>query len=160
MVQTGVSTVLSFCWSLIWDKPPVLRQQTLYSPRMAWVWVLCIGVLATGLAGHGFVYLIESMGPIGASFVTFGQIFVGVIVAVSFVGEWKAYRWWEIAISILGLLALAAGIFVGFLLDKKPKRIKEEEEEEDLEEKLKETGMPEGPDVITNVPDESHAAEL
>ncbi|OHS96106.1 hypothetical protein TRFO_37746 [Tritrichomonas foetus] len=120
MIQIGASAILCLIWSLIWDTPKVLASQSVAAPPMAWVWALIIGVLATGIAGHGYVFLVNNIGATGASFITFGQIFVGIVVGVAFVHEWSGYRWWEIFMCVIGVVALAVAIGIGFLGDKKP----------------------------------------
>lgn len=122
MVQIGASTILCFIVSLIYDKPKTLQRQTLHTKPIGWLWALIIGVLATGLAGHGYVFLVNHIGATGASFIVFGQIFVGIVVGVAFCHEWSGYRWWEILMCVIGVLFIASAIGVGFL-EKKPKSL-------------------------------------
>ena len=117
MTQVGISAGAAFLWVLIWDSPKTLSRESLDAPPIAWLWPSHIGLLATGLAGHGFVFLVGSLGSVGGSFVAFGQILVGIIVSVSFMHEWRGYKVWEVLISGAGLMALAAAIFIGLILD-------------------------------------------
>ena len=144
MVQVGMSAALSFIWVLRWDSPAVLAKESTQSPPIAWLWPVLVGVLGTGLAGHAFVWLVGALGSVGASFITFGQIFVGIIVSVAFLKEWAGYRWWEIFMSIFVLIALAGAIFAGFLLDSlraKRKMAEEGHEEEELDESKAAAGI-------------------
>ena len=115
MIQVGASAVLCFIWSLIYDSPSTIANQSVDSPPIAWLWLLLVGVLATGLAGHGYVFLVNNIGATGASFITFGQIFVGIVVGVAFMKEWSGYRWWEIFMCVVGVLFLAGAIATGFI---------------------------------------------
>ena len=163
MIQVGMSAIASFLWVLIWDSPATLAKESTQSPPIAWVWPILVGVLGTGLAGHGFVFLVGSLGSTGASFITFGQIFVGIIVSVAFLKEWAGYRWWEILISVLGLVALAGAIFVGLILDsirakgQKMAETHEDEEEEATVEKVEEVAP--GPDGAMELEDINEAGE-
>lgn len=122
MVQIGASTILCFIVSLIYDKPKVLQRQSLHTKPIGWLWAIIIGVLATGFAGHGYVFLVNHVGATGASFIVFGQIFVGIVVGVAFCHEWSGYRWWEILMCVIGVLFIAAAIGIGFL-QKKPESL-------------------------------------
>ncbi|KAK8870445.1 hypothetical protein M9Y10_008327 [Tritrichomonas musculus] len=122
MIQVGASAILCFAFSLIYDKPRTLQRQTIHNKPMGWLWALIIGVLATGIAGHGYVFLVNHIGATGASFIVFGQIFVGIVVGVVFCHEWRGYRWWEILMCIIGVLFIAGAIGFGFI-QRKPKDI-------------------------------------
>ena len=135
-VQTGVSFVFDIIWSLIMDGPETIKYDITHATWYGWIWPLMLGVLASGVAVHGFMYLVNNLGAVGANFVPFAQILVGVTLGVAWLHEWAPYRLWEIILSSIGLVFLTAAIVIGFWheKEKKPKRIEGEEEEEHPEE--------------------------
>ncbi|OHT12823.1 Integral membrane protein [Tritrichomonas foetus] len=116
MIQTAASAVICFIVSLAWDQPELIKKQCSLAPPIAWIWPVIVGILGTGVAGHGFTYLVQNLGATGASFITIGQVTVGVILGVAALGDWNGYLWWEILISVFGLLCLVASIAVEFAL--------------------------------------------
>jgi drug/metabolite transporter (DMT)-like permease len=133
IMQTGVSFFLDIIWSLIMDGPEKIWASLRGADWVAWMWPLMLGVLASGVALHGFVYLVNRLGAVGANFVPFGQILVGVVLGVAWLHEWALYRWWEVALSLLGVAFLILAIVIGFWHEKVkavPKVDEEEEEEE------------------------------
>ncbi|KAH0789218.1 Integral membrane protein [Histomonas meleagridis] len=131
MVQTFTSFIFDMIWSLIMDGPQKIKESCEQSDWLQWMWPLMLGVFASGVAVHGFMYLVNNVGAVGANFVPFGQIIVGVALGVFWLKEWSAYVAWEIAISVLGLVLLAAAIFIGFCDKSGKKNVEEEEEEEE-----------------------------
>jgi drug/metabolite transporter (DMT)-like permease len=131
MLQTGGSFVFDVTWSLIMDGPSKIKSCIAAADWVAWMWPLMLGVLASGIAVHGFMYLVNRLGAVGANFVPFGQIIVGVTLGVAWLHEWAQYRWWEIGMSALGVLCLVTAIAIGFWHEKVPEGIEEEEEEEE-----------------------------
>lgn len=160
MFQVGASAVLCFAFSLGYDSPKVVQTQSLHTPVVGWLWVLLVGVLATGIAGHGYVFLVNDIGATGASFIVFGQIFVGIIVGVAFCHEWKGYRWWEILMCIIGVLFLASAIVIGFL-EKKPQEFESDSDKKSGDKKETEgsMGLDEHDHHVEDLPD-SKIAEL
>jgi drug/metabolite transporter (DMT)-like permease len=138
MVQTGSSFVFDITWSLIMDGPEKIRDCVTSANGLAWIWPLMLGVLASGVAVHGFMHLVHELGAVGANFVPFGQIIVGVTLGVAWLHEWAAYRWWEVAMSIAGVLFLIGAIVLGFWHEAAPQREKEHEEEEEAHPELTE----------------------
>jgi drug/metabolite transporter (DMT)-like permease len=135
MIQTGGSFLVDILASLIMDGPTKIKECLVTADWMAWMWPLMLGVLASGVAVHGFMYLVNNLGAVGANFVPFGQIIVGVTLGVAWLNEWGEYATWEIAISVLGVVCLIAAIVVGFWHGEKlPEPI--EDEEEDNEEQI------------------------
>jgi len=128
VIQTWASFIVSFLWSLVYDGPSKVKTQAFNSPMSAYMWPALVGTFATGIASHGFVYLISIIGANGANFITFGQILVGVILGVSLLGEWSKYKTWETAISIVGILLIIVAIAFGFY---NPETEHHEEEEFD-----------------------------
>lgn len=131
VIQTGASFVFDMIWSLIMDGPEKIGKCCREADWLAWMWPLMLGVFASGVAVHGFMYLVNNLGAVGANFVPFGQIIVGVALGVAWLHEWAAYRTWEIILSCFGILLLIGAIVIGFWLDKKPPTPYFEEEEED-----------------------------
>lgn len=115
VVQVGSAAVCCVIFSLIYDTAKVFGQQSANAKPEGWLWVMLVGVLATGVAGHGYNYLTNSIGSLYASFIIFGQILVGIIVGVAFCHEWKGFRWWEILMCIIGVIFLGLAIGLGFL---------------------------------------------
>jgi drug/metabolite transporter (DMT)-like permease len=133
-IQTGTSFLFDIIWSLIMDGPAKIKQCCTEATAMDWIWPLLLGVIASGLAVHCFMYLVNNLGAVGANFVPFGQIVVGVILGVAWLKEWKAYRPWEIGISCLGIAMLIGAIVIGFWHEKRPPQIPDEEESASEEE--------------------------
>ncbi|OHT03995.1 Integral membrane protein [Tritrichomonas foetus] len=131
MMQTGVSFVFDIIWSLIMDGPQKIYDCCRNAGWIGWIWPLMLGILASGVAVHGFMYLVNNLGAVGANFVPFAQILVGVTLGVAWLHEWAPYRWWEIVLSSIGLVFLTAAIVIGFWhgKEKEPKPDQEEEEE-------------------------------
>lgn len=134
IVQTGISFFFDIIWSLIMDGPDKIKSTVVNSTWDGWMWPLLLGVLASGVAVHGFMYLVNNLGAVGANFIPFGQIIVGVTLGVAWLHEWAPYDLWEIILSIIGILFLTAAIVIGFWHHKKPKSEKEQPEEEHIEE--------------------------
>jgi drug/metabolite transporter (DMT)-like permease len=132
LVQTGTSMVFDIVWSLIMDGPPKIIRCIKTAAPIDWLWPILLGVVCSGIAVHGFMYLVNNLGAVGANFVPFGQIIVGLVLGVVWLHEWKDYALWEVAVSIVGILFLTGAIIIGFLHEKKPEAVEEEEEEERL----------------------------
>ena len=125
-VQTLASSIVCFIVSLIWDKPGKIQDECLNAPSIAWLWPFIVGALGTGVAGNCYTYLVKSIGATGASFITVGQVAIGVILGVAALNEWSGYAWWEIFLSILGLVCLIFSIVVEFALSgRKPQQVYE-----------------------------------
>lgn len=133
VIQTGASFVFDMIWSLIMDGPDKIKQSCVKASEnggLGWIWPLMLGVLASGVAVHGFMYLVNNLGAVGANFVPFGQILVGVTLGVAWLKEWSKYLLWEVAISCLGILFLVGAIVIGFWREKEEAPPVEEEEDE------------------------------
>lgn len=138
MIQTGFSFIFCTIWSLIMEGPEKIKKSCTTATWVDWMWPLILGVGASGISVHGFMYLVNTIGAVGANFVPFGQILVGVSLGVALFKEWAAYSLWEIIISVVGILLLSLAIVLGFIKDKKekpPEEIEEEESEAEEEDK-------------------------
>ena len=143
MLQTFFSFWLDLIWSLIMDGPSTFVKTYQEATPYAWLWPILLGVLGSGVAVHGFMYLVNTIGAVGAGFIPFGQIIVGVAIGVALLGEWNGYLWWDILLQVIGILFLIGAIVIGFLHDKQedmPSKHVEEEEEEELPEHDQRTG--------------------
>ena len=163
LIHTTMSTILCLIYALAWDKPPEIQKQCNDAPAIAWLWPIIVGVLGTGLAGHGFVLLVVWLGATGASFITVGQVLVGVILGVAALHEWKGYKVWEIVISVIGIVFLGASIGIGFYDPKNrvPQPIGEEEEErQNLERVGKDGNVVEMPEVVEEGYVDEHENEI
>lgn len=133
LVQTGISFVFDIIWSLIMDGPKKIQSTLVNATWYGWIWPLMLGVLASGVAVHCFMYLVNNLGAVGANFIPFGQILVGVTLGVAWLHEWAPYKIWEIILSVIGILFLVMAIVIGFWHTKEPKHsTREGEEEEEL----------------------------
>jgi drug/metabolite transporter (DMT)-like permease len=141
LMQTFFSFWFDLIWSLIMDTPKVFVQKFRDATAYDWLWPILLGVVGSGIAVHGFMYLVNTLGAVGAGFIPFGQIIVGVTIGVGFLGEWDAYAWWEIGLQVVGIVFLSAAILIGFI----PERglIKEEHELEEEDQKEAKEGAEE-----------------
>jgi drug/metabolite transporter (DMT)-like permease len=147
MMQTFFSFWFDLIWSLIMDSPKVFIGKFQNATPYRWLWPILLGVLGSGVAVHGFMYLVNTLGAVGAGFIPFGQIIVGVAIGVGFLGEWSSYVWWEIVLQVVGMLFLGGAIGIGFLhdkgLDPKDDQADEDAEEEKKEEEESSDELPE-----------------
>ncbi|EAX87167.1 Integral membrane protein, putative [Trichomonas vaginalis G3] len=145
LLQTFFSFWFDMIWSLIMDGPKKFRDTFINCTAYGWIWPVLLGVLGSGMAVHGFMYLVAHLGSVGAGFIPFAQIIVGVTIGVVILHEWKGFLWWEIFLNVLGLIFLALSLVIGFMKDKDDMAQQEkhgEEEEEHAhgeEEQLDET---------------------
>jgi drug/metabolite transporter (DMT)-like permease len=79
-------------------------------------WSMLMGVVYTYASGMLFVYVVRELGAVKAGFANFGQIVIGVIAGVVFLGEWKDYSGGDVGVSFVGLGLLTASIFSGFFI--------------------------------------------
>ena len=147
MLQTFFSFWLDLIWSLIMDSPSTFVSTFQNATAYGWLWPILLGVLGSGVAVHGFMYLVNTIGAVGAGFIPFGQIIVGVAIGVGFLGEWDGYLWWDILLQCVGILFLVGAIVIGFLHDKQEtgddkadKQNEEEEEEEAVQQQRRAEG--------------------
>ena len=113
------------------DGPSKIQKTLVNATWYGWIWPLMLGVLASGVAVHCFMYLVNNLGAVGANFIPFGQILVGVTLGIAWLHEWAPYKVWEIIISIIGILFLVMAIVIGFWHSKTPDRVKEDDKGED-----------------------------
>lgn len=131
--QLFISTIFEAVFGLIKDGPKSFSKQVLEAPPIAWMWPVIIGSLVSGVAVYGMMYLIQAIGAFGSNLVPFGQMVVGVIVGVAVMGDWAPYKPWEMGLCSVGCLILCASLGFG-LYQKRPEKLREEEEEEDVRE--------------------------
>ena len=137
LLQTFFSFWFDLIWSLIMDTPKVFVEKFQNATAYDWLWPILLGVLGSSVAVHCFMYLVNTLGAVGAGFIPFGQIIVGIAIGVGFLGEWSAYNWWEILLQVVGILFLAGAIGIGFVHDKgldSNDNVEEEEEDKKDEE--------------------------
>lgn len=138
LLQTGISIVACFIVSMIMDGPTTFATKFQNATLYGWVWPFLLGVVASGIAIHGFNYLVDHLGPIGTGFIPFGQIIVGVTLGVAVLGEWDGYSWWEILLNVIGIIFLASAILIGFRHEKADEHnVEEEDQKEHTEEPKK-----------------------
>ena len=129
LMQTFFSFWFDLIWSMIMDGPTTFKNKFNDATAYNWLWPLLLGVLGSGVAVHGFMYLVNTLGAVGAGFIPFLQIIVGIAIGVGFLGEWDGYLWWDILLQVLGIAFLSVAILVGFLKDKDEDGKGEEEED-------------------------------
>jgi drug/metabolite transporter (DMT)-like permease len=117
-IQTFASAVVCFTFTLFYDGYKVIVQQTRACPLKGWVWPVLVGVLATGFTSMLIIYVTNELGANGANTMSFGQIVVGVLVGVFLLNEWKAYKLWEVYVSIFGMILLTASLLIQLLKKK------------------------------------------
>jgi drug/metabolite transporter (DMT)-like permease len=83
------------------------------------VWALVLGLVYTFSTAMLWIYVVRELGPVKANFANFGQIVIGVIAGVLFLGEWKEYGRGDIGLSLVGLGFLTLSILAGFLVQEK-----------------------------------------
>ena len=141
VVQLIASVVWNIIWALCFDGPSNIKRMLVEAPPIAWAWPVIVGCLVSGVAVHCLLYLVTALGSFGSNLVPFGQIVVGVITGVAFMGDWDNYTWWEILLCCLGCVFLIGSLVVGFF-DKnqgpKGDEDNKEEEEEHKEEPRRE----------------------
>jgi drug/metabolite transporter (DMT)-like permease len=91
-------------------------------------WALLLGLCYTYATAMLWVYVVRELGPVKANFANFGQIVVGVVAGVLFLGEWQEYTTRDISMSLVGLAFLTVSIFTGFLLQDKGEKRRDIEE--------------------------------
>jgi drug/metabolite transporter (DMT)-like permease len=128
-MQNGVSFFFAAVMSLIMDGPEQIWTCLTIDDWVGWIWLLMLGILASGVGLHSFNYLRETVGATASNYVTFAQIIVGVILGVTWLHEWAEHEWWEILMSIVGLLFLIAAIIRGFWTQGKKETPNGEQEE-------------------------------
>jgi len=133
-LQTGFSSIFCFVWSMIMDGKDKFIHICKTATPYGWLWPVLLGVVASGIAVHGFMYIVEKLGAVGSGFIPFGQIVVGVTIGVFALNEWKGYSLWEIMLQIVGIVFLSSAILIGFLHEKEEETEKHPEEEAHPEE--------------------------
>lgn len=118
LMQTFFSFFFDMTWSLIMDGPKKFKETFEKCPPYGWIWPILLGVLGSGMAVHGFMYIVAHLGAVGAGFIPFAQIIVGVTIGVVLLHEWKGFLWWEILLNVIGLVFLAGSLVIGFMKDK------------------------------------------
>lgn len=113
-VQTLFSGIFCFIWALIFDGPNNIHRMASDAPPIAWMWPAIIGSIASGLAVHGLMYLVEQIGAFCTNFLPFGQTITGMIIGIAALHEWDGYKWWEILTSVIGIIVLFSSMGVGF----------------------------------------------
>ena len=114
VVQTGFSCLFVFGWSIIKDGPANLYNSLIKPNLYGWIWPLLLGILASGVAVHCFMFLVRELGAVGSGFIPFGQIVVGVLLGVLVLGEWSQYTSTGITMQVFGILFLSSAIIIGF----------------------------------------------
>lgn len=71
-------------------------------------------------------YTIRKLGVTIAGFANYGQIIVGIIVGVFFMGEWNSYSGKDIAIALFGVAVLAISMICGLVIKEKVRTDDEE----------------------------------
>ena len=132
LIQTWFSFFITLIWSIIYDSLNVFLKQTFENKLISFIWPALVGISATGIASHGFVYLINSIGANGANFITFGQILVGVLIGVLILKEWNLYTLDQIILSLFGIILIGIAIGIGFYNPNSNENNNNEEEEEEF----------------------------
>jgi drug/metabolite transporter (DMT)-like permease len=86
-------------------------------------WSALLGFGYTFTSSMLWIYVVREFGPVKANFANFGQIVIGVLAGVIFLGEWEEYSRKDIGLSLIGLGFLALSLLIGFVWqDKTEKR--------------------------------------
>jgi drug/metabolite transporter (DMT)-like permease len=91
-------------------------------------WSLLLGLCYTYATAMLWVFVVRELGPVKANFANFGQIVVGVVAGVLFLGEWQEFTPRDVAMSLAGLGFLTVSILAGFLLQEKGEKRRNVEE--------------------------------
>ena len=138
IIQILTSAIFNFFYSLITDGFSKIIYLIKSIPFKGWIWPFIIGVLVSGVAIHGFMYLIIEIGSFGANLIPFGQILVGLSIGIFLLNEWKKFNYSQIFLSIIGIIFLIFSLIIGFkdeqiLIIKKNNNQEEEDEIEEEE---------------------------
>lgn len=93
-----------------------------------------LGVFYTCFTSHCVVYTMKNLGMVAANYTNVGQIIIGILIGVTFLGEWDEYSAFDIFISIVGLVVLFISIVFG--MKNETKTSKEEEGADPLLQKI------------------------
>ena len=130
-IQTGFSFIFDLVFTLYANGYNKTKDNILTVSLYGWLWPILLGVVASGIAVHGFMYLVEQLGAVGSGFIPFGQILVGVGLGVLVLNEWNGYKFFEITLQIIGILFLSSAIAIGFIKEEELNDVKKIDEEED-----------------------------
>lgn len=87
-------------------------------PQKEIFWPILIGVGYTATSACICVWICRVLGAVKSQLVNFGQIAIGVITGVVFLGDFKGYKPWMEAISYIGVVLLVVSMIIGFYVDK------------------------------------------
>mgnify|MGYP001061443385 CR=1 FL=1 len=75
--------------------------------------IVVLGVFYTCLTSHCVVYTMKKLGLVAANYTNVGQIIIGIIIGVTFLGEWNEFSAFDVFLSIAGLIVLFISIVFG-----------------------------------------------
>lgn len=81
-----------------------------------------LGVFYTCFTSHCVVYTMKKLGMVAANYTNVGQIIIGILIGVTFLGEWNEYSAFDIFLNIAGLFVLFLSIVFGMQNETKPNK--------------------------------------
>lgn len=119
-IQLITATVFEVTWTICFDGIDAIHKCFVNSNYVPYLCAFLVGTLVSGLGVQGLAYLVVNLGAFSTNLAPFGQIMVGVLVGVCFLGDWDGYKPWQIALCCVGMVLLSCSLAVGFL-DKRSK---------------------------------------
>ena len=110
------SSIYAVIFALIWAGPEATFDAW-FTMRVEIIYPIIIGVGYTATTAAMCVYLARKLGAVKSQLVNFGQLAIGVIAGVVFLGDFKGYTVWMQAVSYIGVVLLVISTILGFYVD-------------------------------------------